>query len=149
MPNPHKSEIKSNTGVTYIKRILNMKYNIAFLATISSDGLTSHPTTRQRINELNGNITVDVTKSNKSNIVFPKIWKSFKTPKESVHGIINNTTITHTERVAFCLVIFKLSPNAAIAVSSIEIEDVNAANNNNTKNNTAMKFPQNGSCSNT
>lgn len=116
---------------------------------MSSDGLTSQPTIKQSKQELIGNNTVELAKSKRSKHVFPMIFKSLNTPNESVQGINKTMIIALTTRVAFCLDIFKLSLKAAIEVSSIAIEDVNAANSNNTKNKTAMRFPQNGNCSNT
>ena len=116
---------------------------------MSSDGLTSQPTIKQSKQELTGNNTVELAKSNKSKKVFPIILKLLNIPKERVQGINKTTMIAQTARVAFCLVMLRLSLKAAIEVSSIAIEDVKAANNNNIKNNIAIKFPQKGNCSKT
>ena len=100
---------------------------------MSSDGWTSQPTIKQSKQELIGNKTVELAKSKRSKNVLPMIFKSLNNPKESVQGINKTTIIALTTRVAFCLVMLRLSLKAAIEVSSIAIEDVKAANNNNIK----------------
>ena len=146
---PHKIENKSNAGTMYFNKMLKMKYRTLLPLTISSEGFTSQPTIKQSKQELTGNKTVELAKSKRSKNVLPMIFISLNKPNERVQGINKTIIIALTIMVAFCLVIFKLSLKAAIDVSSIAIEEVNAANSNNTKNRTAMRFPQNGSCSKT
>lgn len=60
---------------------------------------------------------------------------------DKVTGIAKTKITTETIAAALFLDIFKFSIKAAVGTSTILIEDVNAAKNNKTKNNTAKTFP--------
>lgn len=149
IPNPAKSENNNKAGVTYFNKMLKKKYNSLFPLTISSDGFKIQPTIKHNNIVVEGIITVDVAKSNKSKTVLPNIVKFFIKPKDKQLGMTKAATIIETTTVAFSLDILSASLNDEIDASSILMEEVNAAKNNKIKNVTAKKLPINGNFSNT
>ena len=128
-------------GITNFNPMSNNVDKTLFLINISLLNFKPHAAIKHKLSAFIGIKTFAVIKSKKSKIVFWKIVRCFKRPKDNVAGIAIIEIIPNKIADALTLEILNLSIKVATGTSKILIPDVNAATRRNIKNAIKTRLP--------